>query len=439
MSSRRTQSPIEVSIAEDLKDRLARFVTEGVLKEEFERHKKTFLDLSDDPGGSEDRFLMDWFVMDWFLFDWLDDRGLGAIAHYIQSATDLDDRSRRILIEWLDSINSVFELRSLKKQSLVLRELESGDKFVVNRAPTTDHGRYKAGQYLAARLLPFEDGFVFSHTAIPLPDRESADQALEVRRAIDSLSSPEAFERVVQEQCTAFHELFGCEEVTIKTSELAPTIHRFQTYMLTEWRDPESGKTPAETFKAEFGHEPPRLEPPSIETDDGAPSEVTLLCDEFEGVLVLPDYTRFKSVFTSSNPDADIPEWRDIVWSYITEPGISVMAFERVAETDPAAVERVLRNLLDDQEFSIEHLYALLLHYKEPREEFSELEDDERLWDLLDTGNPELPRETKPAAATRKKPASKTKQRAKTKSRKAATKSAKAKAQKTSHRGKTSK
>ena len=40
-----------------------------------------------------------------------------------------------------------------------------------------------------------------------------------------------------------------------------------------------------------------------------------------------------------------------------------------------------------DTNFSIEHLYAVLLHYKHPVDGLDDLRDDQQLWDLFDGGN----------------------------------------------------
>jgi hypothetical protein len=116
--------------------------------------------------------------------------------------------------------------------------------------------------------------------------------------------------------------------------------------------------------------------------------EVTLLCDEFEGIVVLPRYRDFQRTFECEDAEQEIPDWEDLVWSYIKDPDIPIVAFEYIAEKQPAKLEHLLRVLLDDETFSLEHLYAMLLHYKEPVEGLDDLKDDEKLWDLLDRKQP---------------------------------------------------
>jgi len=131
-----------------------------------------------------------------------------------------------------------------------------------------------------------------------------------------------------------------------------------------------------------------------------AGGEVSIICDEFDGIVVLPEYERFKHVFESADTERAVKDSLDLLWTYIKEPEIPTVAFERVAERNPAGVERALRVVLGDDSFSIEHLYALLLHYKQPVEGLDDLEDDERLWDLLDGNGADqapAPQAAKPA------------------------------------------
>src|SRR5207248_2167447 len=186
------------------------------------------------------------------------------------------------------------------KNSLQVSELDSGDVYAVKTR--LDRTPFKRGQFIIARLLPLGDDLIFSGLQFLMPDRESARAWLEMRRAFDAFDSPEAVEKARREQCTAFCDLFGCDELTVPSSKLNATLERFQRYLLTERRDPETGMTPAQRFEKELGQQltVPDL-PPLPEPVAGA-GEVTILCDEFDGIVLLPDFTRFKLVFESDEP-----------------------------------------------------------------------------------------------------------------------------------------
>lgn len=370
--------------AEALKGELVEFATNGYLKEDYEQQLEMFQELSKAEGEETGEQEIESFN-EWFLYDWIDDYGEGVISQFIDSNEDLGEEDEEVLTGWLDSINSVFEIKSVGKNAITLAELDSGDRFSVVTLADLKELPFKRGQFMAARLLPFGEQFIFAGIEFILPDRETAMEALQVRRMVEMLDADDSMEEAQAEQREAFIELFGGDEVTVEAKELPDTIERFQRHLFFERKDAETGKSVAEMFEEEFAQQFTLPELPII-SSEVADKNVTLVCDEFDGLLILPDYQKFKRVFESKNPDKDIEGWQDLVWAYVEDPDIPIVAFERIAETHPKQVEKVMRGVLDDKKFSLEHLYAMLLHYKQPAEGFEELEDDQRLWDLFDGG-----------------------------------------------------
>ena len=389
--------------AEYLKAELLEFAVRGPLKAEYDRQQNLLLELSADVDEHEVESMRDWF-----LYDWFDENGEGVIEHFLEARKDLSADDEDILYGWTDSLNSIFEIREVGKNSLSLTELDQGTVVDVLTSMPLAETPFEAGQFLAARLLPLDDDFIFSGLQFLLPDRESAMEALEVHRALEALDSPESIENAQREQCSAVRELFGCDELSVSSIDLNSTLQKFQRYVFAERRDPESGLTAAERFRQEFGRDLRLPDMPPIPEGLADAGLVTILCDEFDGMVLLPDFNRFRTVFESAAPDRDVPGWQDLVWRYIKDPDIPIVAFERIAEQHPKRVEAVIRKLTGKKRFSQEHLYALLIHYKEPAEEFDELEDDERLWDLFD-GNLTASSEGRSTAAP---PRTKTKPRA---------------------------
>ncbi|HEV8487676.1 MAG TPA: hypothetical protein VGV87_29300 [Blastocatellia bacterium] len=381
-----TNLPSDLDHADRLKRELSEFATEGALKGEYERQQKLFFESSAPVDEAEQESLLDWF-----LFDWFDENGEGVVDHFLASRLDLDGKERAILLDWKDSINSVFEIRLLGKNALTLRELDTKDSFPVVTLTALDQTPFKRGQCIGARLLPLGDRFIFSGLQCIMPDREAATGALEMRRRLEALISPEAVEKAQREQRDAFCEFFGCDELAVGPGELASTLGKFQRYLFEERRDPDTGATRIEEFKSQFGQAFNVPEMPPLPKELVVSGDVTILCDEFDGLVLLPDYEKFKTVFDTDSSEAQIAGWQELVWNYIKDPDIPIVAFERVAERRPARVEKVFRQLLGDKGFSLEHLYAVLLHYKEPVEGMKDLSDDQRLWDFFD-GNKKAPR-----------------------------------------------
>jgi hypothetical protein len=386
---------IDFQRVEQFKKDLVAFATDGPLRQEYELQRALFVQAAQ-PGEEHEAES----VLDWFLFDWFDDQGHGVIDHFLDAKTELEEADREILLDWLDSINSVFEVRSAGKRSFKLAELDSGEEYTVRTH--SDRAPFKRGQFLIARLLPLGDDLIFSGLQFVMPDRNSALAWLEMRRAFDAFDSPEAIEKARIEQCTAFCDLFGCDELTVASNKLNSTLARFQRYLLTERRDPETGLTAAERFRKELGQELIVPELPPLPPPVAGAGEVTILCDDFDGIVLLPDFDRFKRIFRTDEPSRAMPDWKDLVWTYIKNPDIPIVAFERVAEQYPRRVEKVMRKLIGDKDFSLEHLYAVLLHYKQPVDGLEDLKDDQILWDLFDGngGAKSTANKRKPAAGS---------------------------------------
>jgi hypothetical protein len=377
-ASQSTDAPIDLDRAAILKRQLCEFVTKGALRDRYEQHEKLFLELCDaaDEGDRDS-------ILDWFLFDWLDERGEGTIGHFLKRHAQLSESDQNILQNWEDSIHSVFEIMLSERRRLKLRDLDGGDTFDVLPNREEVGSEYRKGGCLAARLLPIGEWFILSGPRFPLPDRDSALEALRINRSIEQLDSPESLESAQRELHGAFKEFFGSDEVSGSPVELKKILERFQRYLLFERKDPKDSTTLAEKFHCAFGRALKMPLLPSLPRQFGEVGEVTVLCDEFDGIVFLPDYSEFKKVFGVRDLDSEISGWRDLMWRYVKDPEIPLVAFERVAEEALDRVERVVRILIDDNSFSGEHLYAFLLHYKEPVEGLDNLKDEERLWDIL--------------------------------------------------------
>jgi hypothetical protein len=356
---------------------LEKFVTSGPLRDSYREEKKKCSEVI----GQVDSGTL----LDWFLFEWVDENGLGAIDHFLGSQTDISHEDRSILLDWMDSIDSVFEIKSVGGRSIRVRDLEDDQVLDVLTEFPTSELPFRRGHFIAARLLPFEDKFIFSKELYLLPDREAALEAHKLNRALDDLFySPEAVEAARRREREAFGELFGSDQISLAPAKLKATLDRFYRYLFFERVDPEIGMTVAEKFRSLTGRElklPPLPPLPSLKTDM---REITLLCDEFDGIVPLPDYKAFKRIFEVRDPDKELPGWRELAWRYVKDPEIPIVAFERIAERHPRRVEKVMRQLIGDDGFSIDHLYATLLHYKEPVEGLDSLEEECKLWDLFD-------------------------------------------------------
>ncbi len=378
------ESPIfeKLQRAEKLKVELIEFATTGHLNEDYQQQRELFFESGEPEGEHESESLLEWF-----LYDWVDDYGEGVIDHFVDSRDDLSEEDEAMLLEWMASLNSVFEIKTVKNGCVSLHDLDSGQVIPVTMLSLIKDLPFKSGDFLAARLLPFREKFIFAGAQYVMPSREAAMEILEMRRSLEELDSPNGIESAQQEQREAFVEVFGSDEIHIAAKQIPSIMGRFQRYLLLERCDAETGKTAAQMYEEEFGRELKLPDLPPIPKELAELGEVTILCDEFDGIVLLPEYQKFKRVFESSNPDKDVPDWQELVWDYVEDPSIPIVAFERVAESHPKQLEKAMRVLLEDESFSIEHLYAALLHYKQPVDGFEDMEDEELLWNMFDGSN----------------------------------------------------
>jgi hypothetical protein len=365
-------------MADRLRNQLVEFVTTGPLHGEFEQQRTLYFNEFDKPDDN------DWEgVLDWFIFEWFDDGGASVIDHFLSANPRLTQDEQDILNEWQDTLNSVFQVRAISKDSLRLKDLDSGYNFDVCLIRPDSYKLFTKGQYVVTRLLPVGNDLLLSGVQYIMPDRESAVAWLELRNRIDELHSPEEVEKAIQESCNAFCQLFGSDELTVPPNKLLSTLRRFQSFLLNEYRNGSDGTTAAERYRAKLGRDLDIAELPEPPAPYTEAADVTILCDDFDGIVVLPDYSRFRRIFADDDPEKEVSDWKELVWAYIKNPDIPTVAFERVAEQHPGRVEKVMRSVLGNNKFNIEQMYTALLHYREPVEGLVELEDEPQLLDLF--------------------------------------------------------
>src|ERR1044072_3597952 len=119
--------PALLKRAEELKQSITEFATTGNLKEDYEQVREEFFGLSAPESEHESQTLLEWF-----LYDWVDDYGEGVIEQFVDSHDDLSEKDEALLLEWTNSINSIFEIKSIKQNLITLKDLDSEDLFSIS-------------------------------------------------------------------------------------------------------------------------------------------------------------------------------------------------------------------------------------------------------------------------------------------------------------------
>src|SRR5262245_28843267 len=163
-ASQSSGTPIDLGRAAALKQQLSEFVTKGALRPRYEQHQKLFLELCESADEGDQNS-----ILDWFLFEWLDERGEGAIDHFLRSG-QITGGDSQVVKEWEDSLQSVFEIVSNRRDRIEMRDLDGGDLFEVVATTSEQGDGYQRGAFLATRLLPLGDYFVVTGPRCLLPD-----------------------------------------------------------------------------------------------------------------------------------------------------------------------------------------------------------------------------------------------------------------------------
>lgn len=144
-------------------DRLMQHYTGGRYLNEVTAAKEEFFDKAGtfDEGSMDFEVKMAQFV-DWYLFSRpmaKSDKAAIEIA-LDDSALTMTPEERPAFLNLRNSRHSLFEFLKLKKEDVHIRDLFTGFKYVIQHSRVTQG--FNQDEYFEARLIPTEDGFVFS-------------------------------------------------------------------------------------------------------------------------------------------------------------------------------------------------------------------------------------------------------------------------------------
>ena len=99
---------------------------------------------------------------DWYVFTRkLKAQGQTPIEYALDDAAFKADEADRLYLQNLrNSRHSLFEFLKLKKNDVYIKDLFNGLKYVIKDSSIT--AGFDSGEYFEARLIPLENGFVFS-------------------------------------------------------------------------------------------------------------------------------------------------------------------------------------------------------------------------------------------------------------------------------------
>jgi hypothetical protein len=306
-----------------------------------------------------------WFVLEHILSD-----HRTVLSHFIETCEDGADL---VLAEqWHMVIQGIFQVRQiLAHNHFELFNLVNDVSYTVASNPNSPLALEK-GEFIAAKILPFQDHHLFVGMIDRLPTRKKNElytlvaeiQLHNPRMAfIDNKDRIEQAYRIQLDEYQDFVSFFGSDEVILSGTELPEKMREFYHYRYFQKRSQETGATIARAFQEKYHQLPPSPSfdfLPDLETQ----TDLGLIYDKTEGMVFLVQYGKFREIFSRSD-FKKIKHWRQTIQGYLEDPAVSSLPFKRMAQEFPENTQAVFNALLKRKQFSFDaDLPFLMKHYK---------------------------------------------------------------------------
>ncbi|PIQ25163.1 hypothetical protein COW36_22920 [bacterium (Candidatus Blackallbacteria) CG17_big_fil_post_rev_8_21_14_2_50_48_46] len=324
--------------------------------------------------NDDERLAFDtWFVLEYLLPD-----HRTILSHFLKN---WEDGADLVLAEqWHMVIQGIFQVRQLLPGNhFELFNLVNEVSYTVAGNPDAPLPLEK-GEYIAAKIIPFQDYHLFTGVIDRLPTRKK-NELYELVAEIQLHNPRMAFidnkERIAQayriqaEEYQDFVSFFGSAEVILNGRELPEKMREFYHYRYFQKRSQETGATIARAFQEKYHQLPPS---PSFDflPDLEAQENLGIIYDKTEGMVFLLEYGKFKEIF-SRKDFKRIKNWRQVIQGYLEDPMISSLPFKLMAQAYPENTQAVFKALLKVKQFSLDEDFADLIKEHKPMEMMTHL------------------------------------------------------------------
>jgi len=364
----------------DIKGALIRFSTNPEFNEEFNDAKSEYSGeakhLKDMKAADNITFL------DWYALEWESEWGDTFPDRFVASHGDLMSRDvREMILGWRDVIDGIFEIKGKRPDGYYMKNLVNEREYTVySTASMEDAPSFEIGDFMGARIVPVQDFHTFSGIVAKMPcdgsDKARGDiyrivietQTLYPRKAFkDNEEKLKKSIELVRRDYDEFVGYFGSDELIGSGREMAQRHQDFLRYTVFDKKDPQTGLSSAEKYEREQGkaYQLPRINYPGTLLKQ---SDVGMLFDPLEGVTFLEEWSLFVDIFR--NPDVHISSWiknrkvKDVIEGYLESDSISDIPFRKMAKRFPDNFARVIRYVLNWEEFSVDMIDDLMRYYK---------------------------------------------------------------------------
>ncbi len=312
----------------------------------------------------------DTYFQEWYLFENSYDQNKTAIDLYLEK--DLSEDEKFFVENFKNYVLSIFKVKKDNGEDYVLLNLINNQKYCVKKDSTDQN--LDIGEYVLARLIPFDtNNYFFTNTLCKI-NIESNDQIYSILAQFeldyphsaftDNKNKIESSYKIQELEYQDFVEFFGSDEIIVSGDEITEKLHEFYHYRYFQKKDKNTGKTIAKIFREKYGSHPsiPSIDLPTnlMELD-----EVGIVYDVIEGLNFLPWYGVFKEIFRNEN-FKEIPGYKECVNEYLKSDTISSLPFKKVMREFPENTVKVIKEILNRKRFNIpEDFNKLMVKYKQ--------------------------------------------------------------------------
>ena len=324
--------------------------------------------------------------------------------------TDLEDSDRLLLDNWRRSFTGLFEISQILPDGFELINWLTAKHYriKINNSDTLkDTAKLKPGEILLVRIAPLTDSYwMFSGPHILMGKLGKPKLAVAIgnfkqnhKNALYS-DAPELLEqawRSVEQYHQDFTEFFGSDEIELSGYHLNKKIAEFQE-VITKKRLAEAGidssksldeiaaasgvdaakiraeatemGADADTVDRMFGKANSQMVMPKIDLPDSIKKveQVTAISNPRWGQMFLPTYAQIKALLETEDGES-LPNANKLVRNYLEDPTINAFIWQRLAQTYPTQLEKVLQTVLERPDFNLgRDLDTLLQEYNKPLE-----------------------------------------------------------------------
>lgn len=366
----------KLSSISDTLSEVFKFASENIeIKEDFEEYIKTI-------GLYNAQQSQINAVMVSYVFERVFHKGADTVfSMFLKERTDIDTHTKKLIEAFQNSIDSIFEVKSIQKTGFDLHSLVNEKKYFAMPLVKMSHlrGIYK-GTYLLARIVPFENEYFIIEIRETF---SSLDKDRVLKYAVAKIieqpenlykDNPEKLneiEKEIENFSKKFIECFGTDEIVTTNEYVDGLISDFNDYYFeSEAKTPEEIKKsikPIENYAyfkvEEFNSSYENYIESSMAgfSSHSSKYDVGVIFDKELGMFIVPFYGTLCHIL-ETDKYKEIQGWDECLKAFIENDKISATLINRIANKYPKFVDR-LNELYEKQMTLNEYLEEYKVDY----------------------------------------------------------------------------